>query len=60
MHVDLRRRQPDARCGIHGLGHVGGDPTHLVVDTLDRGGNFLKAGVGEVEDREKGHNCLLI
>jgi hypothetical protein len=50
MHIDLRRRQPDARCLVHRLGHVGRQRRMLSSNFSTAFCDFFQARIGIAED----------
>src|SRR5690606_34074776 len=55
VDVHLGGGEPDARGGIHGLGHIGHQAPDVVVHLLDRLGNLVQPGVGVTEYVKNGH-----
>src|SRR6185312_15081805 len=58
--IDLRRREPDAGCGIHGLEHVVDQAPERLVECGDGEGALAQARVGVFEYRKKSHRVTTL
>src|SRR5690606_30431539 len=58
VHVDLRRRQPNTRRGVHGLEHVVDQLLQARIDLLDGLGLDAKPWVWVFENRESCHGAI--
>ena len=55
VHVDLRRRQADARRRVHGLGHVTDELLQRLVEDGHGCGDLVQPSVRVAQDVEEGH-----
>ena len=57
VHVDLRRREPDAGSGVHGFSHVADELADVRSYRGDRSRDLSQPGIGVFQDVQD-HNSL--